>query len=101
MAPKTEFSIPLQKTVDVVTHARRSSQEVRTTEKVVPQHPSKMSSLPSRSQHKVEAHAGAANERPLGQPSKDIIETYPLCMIDTQEDAEEMDNMEAGDKQQM
>ena len=99
MAPKTEFSIPLKKTVDVVTHTRRSNRVVRTTERVVPQHPSKKSSLPSGSQHKVEGNARAADEHPSGQPSKDIIETYPLHMIDTQEDAEEMNNKDAGDKQ--
>ena len=33
MAPKTEFSVPLQKCVNVVTHSRRSNREVCTTEK--------------------------------------------------------------------
>ena len=103
MAPKTEFSIPLQKTIDVVTHSRRSNREVRTTEKVVPQHHFKKTSLPSESQQKVGKDEMAA-EAPLkgqqvGQPSNEIIETYPLHITETHEDAEDMGNRNASDEQ--
>ena len=103
MAPKTEFYIPLQKTVDVVTHSRQSNREVHTTEKVVPQHHFKKSSLPSGSQQKVGKNEGAA-EAPLmgqqaGQPSNEIVETYPLHITETHEDAEDMGNRNANDEQ--
>ena len=99
MAPKTEFSIPLQMTGGVGTHSRRSTREVRTTEVVSLQHPSKRASLPSGSQRKVEGTARAAEDHPSGQPSQDIIEAYPLHMTDIQEGAEDIESRDADDKQ--
>ena len=57
MAPKTEFSIPLQNTVNEVTHTRQSNWEVRTTKKVALKKPSKKAPLPSGSHHKVSRDA--------------------------------------------
>ena len=97
MAPKTEFSIPLQKTVNVVTHSRRSNREVRTTEKVILQKPSKKPSLPSGSRQKVYGDTCAIDEQLAYLPSKDIIETHPLRVTDTQEDARDIEDLEASD----
>ena len=99
MSSKTHFSILLQKTVDVVTHTRWSNREVHTTEKVVLQCSSKKSSLPSGSQHKVDEDARSVDEHCSGLTSENIIEMYPLHMIDTQEDARDMEDLETSDKQ--
>ena len=61
MAPKTEFSIPLQKTVNVVTHTRQSNWKVHTTEMVALKKPSEKALLPSESHHKVSRDAKSVN----------------------------------------
>jgi hypothetical protein len=98
MAPKTEFSIPLQKTVNVVTHTRRSNREVRTTEKVALKLPSKKPPLPSGSHHKVGRDAQSVDGCPPYLASQNIMETHPLRMTDPQEVSGAMEDLEDIDK---
>ena len=83
----------------MLSHTRWSNREVHTTEKVVLQCSSKKSSSASGSQHKVDGDRRAVDEHPSGLTSEDIIETHPLCMVDTHEDARDMEDLETSDKQ--
>ncbi|KAF8267468.1 hypothetical protein EI94DRAFT_1700968 [Lactarius quietus] len=78
MAPKTHFTIPLGNTVDVVTRSRRSTQDIRTTECVVPQLPKKKTST--------KASAQQHEHGDVPQTLDDTEERYPLHVHEDQED---------------
>jgi hypothetical protein len=85
MPPKTEFTIPLGKTVNIVTTTSRSKWEVRTTEKITP-HPSAQpttSGQQSVSRRRTEAidDADAPGHKP-----QSTEEVYMLPSMEAQDD---------------
>ncbi|KAF8258658.1 hypothetical protein EI94DRAFT_1707799 [Lactarius quietus] len=78
MAPKTHFTIPLGNTVDVVTRSRRSTQDVQTTERVVPQL--------SKKKTCTKASAQQHDNGDIPQTLDDTEERYPLHVHEDQDD---------------
>lgn len=99
MAPKTHFSIPLKKTDDVVAPIQRGRRATRTTEKIPLNHPSKhgASSKASGSRHHVDRHAELSEDKEIGNPSNETVETYPLQFIEPQHNADDIEDVRESD----
>ena len=90
MAPKTHFTVPLNRTADASAPTQRGRRATRTTEKISLDHTPKRgtSSKASGSRRQVHKHAEISEEKESGDPSKETVETYPLQFIDPQYDAD-------------
>jgi hypothetical protein len=89
MPPKTQFSIPMGKTVKVEKEAKKSKRSVRTTEAVAPLPTSLPSSKPKASGHssgtggKEATHEEQLESKPAGHPSHGIEQSHPLHFIES------------------
>ena len=95
MAPKTHFTVPLNKASDKGATSERGRRTTRTTEKISLDNPSKhaTSLKPSGSHSQVRKHVVPAEDREIGE----IVETYPLQFTEPHHDADEIEDVEEGD----
>jgi hypothetical protein len=90
MPPKTQFTIPMGDSVNVVTTARRSKRDIRTTEKVAPIPSTKQKKLGKASGSRRQAEAIEASNQ-----SQNTEEVHTLQLIDAQ-DAQQDDIQDFG-----
>ena len=88
MAPKTEFSIPMGKVVNVETQTKRSKRTVRTTEAVMPLPSSKQRSSGKASdiKHKGDLRTDQIKADASGHRSHVIEESHALQITQAQDD---------------
>ena len=88
MAPKTEFSIPMGKVINVETHTKKSKRTVRTTEAVIPLPSSKqrLSGKASGIKHKEDLQTDQVKAHASGHRSHLIEESHALQLTQAQDD---------------
>ena len=95
MAPKTHFTVPLNKAADKVSPSERGRRATRITEKIRLDHPSQRgtSSKPSGSHHQVHKHAAPVTDKEIGE----TVETYPLQFTEPHYDADDIADVKDND----
>ena len=95
MAPKTHFTVPLNKAADKVSPSERGRWATCTTEKIHLDHPSQRgtSSKPSGSHHQVHKHAAPVTDQEIGE----TVETYPLQFTEPHYDADDIADVKDND----
>ena len=95
MAPKTHFTVPLNKAADKVSPSEWGRWATHTTEKIPLDHPSQCgtSLKPSGSHHQVHKHAAPITDKEIGE----TVETYPLQFTEPHYHADDIDNVKDND----
>ena len=94
MAPKTHFTIPLNKASDKGAPSELGRQTTWMTERISLGHPSMRgtSSKPSESHTQVHKHAELAEDEEIAE----TVETYPLQFTEDHRDGDEIEDVEEG-----
>lgn len=97
MAPKTHFTIPLNKPAGDSAPVRQGQRTAQTTEKIPLDQPSKRGASAKSSGSRCKAEP--SEDKHISSPSSETVETIPLPFVDPQDDDIDIDDVEEGGPQ--